>query len=57
MHRFGQHPAIKRRGLVKRTRLLLQQRKIMQRVSDEVLALIAAPVHCDLFPTASLVLS
>jgi hypothetical protein len=37
MHRFGQHPAIERRRLIKGTRLLLQQRQIMQRVGDEVL--------------------
>jgi hypothetical protein len=52
MHRFGQHPAIERRRLIKGTRLLLQQRQIMQRVGDEVLTLITARVHRDLLPAA-----
>jgi hypothetical protein len=48
----GQLPARQRRRLVERTRLLLQEREVMQRVEDEVLAGVGAPVAGDLLAAA-----
>jgi hypothetical protein len=49
---IGQLPARQRRRLVERTRLLLQEREVMQRVEDEVLAGVGAPVAGDLLAAA-----
>src|SRR5713226_10720396 len=45
---FRQGPAGQRSGLVERTDLPLQQRQIVQRIEDEVLALIGARMTSDL---------
>ena len=49
---FGQRPASQRSGLVERADLPLQQRQIVQRVEDEVLALIGARMTRDLLGAA-----
>jgi glycosyltransferase involved in cell wall biosynthesis len=45
---FGQLPAFQRRRLIERIRLALQQGQVMQRIEDQLLALVAAPMSCDL---------
>ena len=49
---FGQFPADQRRGLVERADLLFQQGQVMQRVEDEVLALVGARMAGDLLGAA-----
>jgi hypothetical protein len=43
----GQPPALERSGLVQRTEFLLEQRQVVQRVEDEVLARVRALVPGD----------
>ena len=44
-----QLPAGQRRGLIQRTGLLLEQGQVVQRIEDDRLAFITAPVACDHF--------
>ena len=46
---FGQLPTHERRGLIQRVDLALQQGQVMQRIEDQLFALVTAPMPGDLF--------
>ena len=50
---FGQLPTREWRGLIQRVRLALQQGQVMQRIEDQLFALVTAPMPGDLFAAAA----